>query len=268
MHKNNVVSRGEEMSQIRFDHERLLIHQARHAAMGEMLGTIAHQWRQPLNIISLVVQNMKDSWECGEFNDEFLERSVFQLMAQVMGLSRTIDDFRMFLDPEKTTDLFDPVCCVEEIVGLLSGSFPNYPAIEILNNHLEETDVRITGCYNSFSQVIFNLLNNAKDAVQEQQHRAGPAYRGHVAIEFQRLEDDLAIFVSDNGGGIAESAIEHVFEPYFTTKRKNNGVGTGLYISKIIIENSMNGRLWVENIPNGALLGVRLPYVTVDRRDV
>jgi signal transduction histidine kinase len=272
LHKNREVnelhgimdSRVEEVRQKQIEHERVMIHQARHAATGEMLGTIAHQWRQPLHTISLVVQNMKDAWEYGEFNGELLDRSIFQAMEQVMYLSRTIDDFRTFLNPAKTTEYFNPIQCVEECVGLLSGRFSTFPDIEVKKADLSEENIRIAGCQNAFKQVIFNMLNNANDAIQDQQRRIGPAFRGQITIEIQCRDDAAVIGVSDNGGGIAESTMEHIFEPYFTTKDKANGIGIGLYISRLIIENSMNGSLWAKNIGDGAFFGIRLPVVIFD----
>lgn len=272
LRKNNEIydlqkvmeSRVAEMRQKQDEHERVMIHQARHAAMGEMLGTIAHQWRQPLNVISLVVQNMEDAREYNEFSDEILERSIIQTMEQVMLLSRTIDDFRMFLSPVKMTEYFDPMQCVEECVGMLSGWFSNFPDIDVRKTGGVEKHIRFAGCQNTFKQVIIHLLNNANDAVQEQQRRVGREFRGLITIHLQYRDDCAVISIADNGGGIAESTMKHIFEPYFTTKNKANGIGIGLYVSKLIIENSMDGSLWGENTPDGALFGIRLPVAMVD----
>lgn len=272
LRKNNEMSELQKIMEMRIhellqkqnEHERVMIHQASHAAMGEMLGTIAHHWRQPLHVISLVVQNMKDAWEYGEFDGDLLERSVTKAMEQISSLSRTIDDFRMFVNPVKTTEQFNPIRCVEEIVALLSGWFSDIPAIEMQITGDAEEKMRITGCQNAFKQAALNLLNNANDAVQEQQRRIGPSFQGRIMIDFQLRGDDAIIGVADNGGGIAKSAMEHIFEPYFTTKEKSNGIGTGLYVSRLIIEKSMNGTLWAENIPDGAFFGIRLPVAIND----
>lgn len=252
-------SRVEEMRSKQVEHERVMIHQARHAAMGEMLGTIAHQWRQPLHSISLVVQNMKDAWEYGEFNGELLERSIFQAMEQIMYLSRTIDDFRTYLNPVKMTNYIRPQQCIEESVGLLSSWFSNFPAIELQKSDGAEELILIAGCQNAFKQVLLNLLNNASDAVQEQQRRIGSVFRGVITIQLRSCGNDVVITVTDNGGGIDESVMKHIFEPYFTTKPKANGIGIGLYVARLIVENSLNGTLWAENIPGGAQFGIRLP---------
>lgn len=255
--------RVEEMRQKQAENERVMIHQARHAAMGEMLGTIAHQWRQPLHAISLVVQNIKDAREYGEFNDELLDRSIFQTMEQVMRLSRTIDDFRMFLNPAKTSEFFNPIKCIDECVGLLSGWFSDYPDIEVLHAEGAGANIRIAGCQDAFKQVILNLFNNASDIVKERQRKIGSSFRGLISINFRCRDDDAVIGIADNGGGIPESALEHIFEPYFTTKEKSNGIGIGLYVSRLIIENSMNGSLCAENITDGSLFEIRVPVAEI-----
>lgn len=270
LRKNNEVNelrsimtaRVEEERHKQLENERIIIHQARHSAMGEVLGIIAHQWRQPLHGISLVIQNIMDAWEYGELGDEILNRSVNTALGQVMYLSQTINDFCTFLSPVKTMEQFNPVLCVNEIVGLLSGWFSDLSTIDVQKWGVIEENFLVTGCQDEFKHVIFNLLDNSNDAIQAKQHRIGPAFRGRIIIDFQRRDDDAVIVVADNGGGIAESAMEHIFKPYFTTKTKASGIG--LYTSKLIIENCMNGSLWAENIPEGALFGIRLPLMIAD----
>jgi signal transduction histidine kinase len=251
--------RVDEMQQKRVEQERIMIHQARHAAMGEMLGTIAHQWRQPLNSISLIFQNLRDAWEYGELDAELFDRSLFKVMEQIMGLSRTIDDFRSFLAPVKSSENFDPIRCVEESVGLMSGWFSYFPVITIHKPDEELPLATISGCPNAFTQVVFNLLTNAGEAVQLRQRLAGADFHGAISIHFQRSGGDIVITIADNGGGIAACAMEHIFKPYFTTKPKANGIGIGLYVAKLIVENSLNGSIWAENVDDGALFSIRLP---------
>ncbi len=262
--QSSMESRIEAMRQKQAAQERVMLHQARHAAMGELLGAIAHQWRQPLNGVSIIVQNIKDAWEYGELDEEYLNLSAFKIVEQITMLSRTLDDFRMFLNPEVTTQHFIPMRSIEEIVGLISGWFSNYP--DIIINAIEGAEnFQVAGCQNSFNQVILNLLGNANDAIQERQRLIGPEFRGRIEINFTHGDYDAVMTVSDNGGGIAETAMEQLFMPYFTTKTKEAiDIGIGLYISKLIIENSMGGELWAENIPEGALFGLRLPASITD----
>lgn len=247
-------------------HEQIMIQQARKAAIGEMLGLVAHKWRQPLSVISLMVQNMKDAWEYGEFDEKLLKQVTSGVVEQVDHLSRTIDEFRCYLTPPGPADYFNPKQCVKDVVILLSNCFSRLTAIEIQDADLLDDDLQVSGSLYGFQQVMYNLLRNANDAIQEQQRRIGAGFAGIITISFQQLDTEIAIRVADNGGGIPESIREQVFDPLFTTKQKSTGLGVGLYLSRIIVENSMGGRLWCENSSNGALFFVRLPVLPAERR--
>ncbi|NVN91227.1 MAG: HAMP domain-containing histidine kinase [Desulfuromonadales bacterium] len=253
----------EEIQKVKLN-ERVMIHQARQAAMGELLGVIAHQWRQPLNVIALIVQNMKETWEAAEFDSSFLDHSISRAMEQICLLSRSIDDFRGFLKPAAHSEHFDPKQCLKEILALITSWFSNFTTYEIRITDETEGGVRVAGCQNAFQQVILNLLRNADDAIQEQSRRIGRSFRGAVEIRFRRT-DDLIVSIANNGVSIDESALESIFNPYFTTKNRNNGFGIGLYLSRIIIESNMNGSIWAEYIPDGALFGIRLPAMPMER---
>jgi len=263
---SNLEARVEEIRQKQLEHECVMIYQARRAAMGEVLGMIAHKWRQPLNAISLSVQNLADAWEFGEINEELLNRSTARVMEQVNLLSKTIDDYRSFINPSVTAEHFNPVQCVKAQVPLLTSLFSCFTAIEIRDTDLIKDDIQVAGSQDAFQQVMQNLLSNANDAVQEQQCRVGTAFCGVIIVDFRRVKNDIIITVADNGGGISESIQEHIFDPFFTTKSGNNGLGIGLHLSKSIIENNMNGSLWFENIPGGARFNIRLPLLTGYKR--
>ena len=252
-------SRIEEVRQKQLEHERIMIHQARRAAMGEAMGVIAHKWRQPLNAISLSVQNVKDAWECGEFNEEFLDRTTLQIMERIKLLSQMIDDYRSYIKPSVSTGHFNPIPCVRALVPLFTSVLSCFTAIEIQDIDAIREDIQVTGSQDSFRQVIHNLLCNAADAVQKQKVRLGATFCGAITIAFRQVENDIIITVADNGGGITESLQEQIFDPLFTTKDDNGGFGIGLYLSKIIIENSMDGSLWFDSIPGGARFSIRLP---------
>lgn len=254
-----VAMEVEEKRQQQIEHEHTIIQQARHAAMGEMLGTISHQWRQPLNIVSLLLLNMKDAWECGELTKELMDKSIVQATEQIMSLSRTIDDFRTFINPVRSTEYICPIQSVKEMVALLSGWFSNFPAIDMQMGRGVDEQLRISGCQNAFKQVILNILNNANDAIQERKRRIGLSFGGQITVHFQRNDEMVTVGVSDNGGGIAETVMEHIFEPYFSTREKGDGIVTGLYVSRLIVENTMNGRLWAENTGDGACFSIDIP---------
>lgn len=252
----NIYFEGEK--NLRNFNDRIIIRQARHAAMGEILGVISHKWRQPLNSIALIIQNIVDAWKYGEMDDDLMERSEHRAMEQVTQLTRTIEEFRSFLGPVVTSGQFDPVESVKTVVALLSGVFSDFSTVDVKVENDSCQAFQVTGCQHSFQQVIYNLLSNANDAIRERQRGINPVVNGIIIVSFLPAENDIIITVADNGGGIDDTFAEHVFEPYFTTKQNTDGFGIGLYMSKLIVEKSMNGTLWFENIPEGARFSIRL----------
>lgn len=235
----------------RKEQEQILIHQSRLAAMGEMIGAIAHQWRQPLNALSLVLQNIALQYQMGRLNEESMTRLKDKGEAMVMRMSTTIDDFRNFFKPNKHADFFNLHAALRGASDILEGVLHNH------NIKLEidcDPDVQVYGYGGEFSQVVLNILSNAKDAVI-----ATAQYEPHIRVQVERTPEQIRIRFEDNGGGMAEETLHKIFEPYFTTKEEGKGTGIGLYMSKTIIENSMNGTLEVANIAGGACFLVILP---------
>jgi len=259
--RNLLEQRIREESEKRVANEHVMIHQARRAAMGEMLGAIAHQWRQPLNALSMIVQNMKDAWEYGEFSGELMDHSVSSAMEQIRFMSKTIDVFRNFFRPRSSTEHFCPKQCVDEVVAMVSGWFSNFVTIPIEIIDTLGDEVKVQGCHNEFKQVILNLLCNARDAILKQPQKSSGPRSGLITIRLFREGASVFIGVKDNGGGIDESVMERIFEPYFTTKEVANGSGIGLYMSKVIVETKMYGALWAENVSDGAQFVMSLPAI-------
>jgi len=251
-------SKIRKVQQKMVEYEQIMIHQARLAALGETLGIVAHRWRQPLNAISLSVQNMQDAWEFGEVDDELLNRTTLRITEQVQLLSRAMDDCRNYINPDVNAEYFNPVERVKVLVPLFSKVFSDFTSIRIKVPDAITDDIIVLGSQDAFQLVIHNLLSNANDAALVQKCRVGASFRGEITISFHQAENYIVIHVSDNGGGINESIGDQIFDPCFTTKSKNSGFGIGLYLSKIIIENNMNGSLWFENIPGGARFSIRL----------
>jgi len=222
--------------------EQLLLQQNRLAAMGEMLGNIAHQWRQPLNTLGLLVQELPMIYEKGQLSNEYLQETKEKAMQVIAGMSRTIDDFRNFFRPDKDKSSFLAKDVVRTTISLLEASFKN-EQIELV---VQEEDVVVEGYPNELSQVILNILINAKDAFLERSTE-----NPQIIISIFRENGRPAITISDNAGGIPEEIIGKIFEPYFTTKGPNKGTGIGLFMSKTIIENSLNGSLSVRNTATG-----------------
>ncbi|MDD2291544.1 MAG: HAMP domain-containing sensor histidine kinase [Aliarcobacter sp.] len=234
------------------EQEQLLIQQTRLAAMGEMIGNIAHQWRQPLNALGLVFQNLKFSYEIGELNDEVMDRTVSKAEMLTKNMSKTIDDFRNFFRPNKAKECFDINKSVLDAIDLVSSTFEHHNIK--LEKDFEEEKIVILGFPNEFSQVVLNIISNAKDALIENK-----VENPKVKIETKIEKDNVCISIKDNALGIKDEIINKIFEPYFTTKGEVQGTGIGLYMSKIIIEKNMNGEIYVENSHEGANFIIKLP---------
>jgi signal transduction histidine kinase len=225
------------------EHEQMLIQQSRLAAMGEMIGNIAHQWRQPLNLLGLTVQQLLTYYDLGEFDRTFLAENISNSMKLIDHMSKTIDDFRNYFKPNKEKVEFKVQEAIANTLSLLEGSLQNLLIrVEITT---KENPV-IHGYPNEFAQVFLNLLINAKDVFREREI-------DHPELMITISEDccSVVVTVADNAGGISEEIIDKIFEPYFTTKGPQGGTGVGLFMSKAIIEN-MGGRLTVSNVGDGA----------------
>ncbi|MDX9901028.1 MAG: HAMP domain-containing sensor histidine kinase [Aliarcobacter sp.] len=233
------------------EQEQLLIQQTRLAAMGEMIGNIAHQWRQPLNALGLVFQNLKFSYEIGELNDEVLNRTVDKAEMLTKNMSKTIDDFRNFFRPNKAKEYFDINKSVLDAISLVESTFVHHNIK--LEKDFKEEKIDVFGFPNEFSQVILNIISNAKDAL------IGNKIENPMIKIETKVEDDYAyISIKDNALGIKDEIIHKIFEPYFTTKDEVQGTGIGLYMSKIIIEKNMNGKIYLENTNEGANFIIKL----------
>ncbi len=229
--------------------DHLLIQQSRLAAMGEMIGNIAHQWRQPLNALGLVLANLVDAASYQELTPEYLDSQIRTGERLIQSMSGTIDDFRHFFRPRKRPEPFSAATAINEALSLMSASFANNN-IKLRLDVAE--DVQIAGFANEFSQVLLNLLSNAKDAILAQ-HKAD----GLVTIRLSRDKSCANVVVADNGGGIPEDIMERIFDPYFTTREK--GTGIGLYMSKMIVESSMCGSISANNMGSGVEVTIICP---------
>jgi PAS domain S-box-containing protein len=224
--------------------ERMLIQQNRQAAMGDMISNISHQWRQPLNILGLQLQQLQLFYDMGKFNKELLEKNVAGSMGIIKHMSRTIDDFRNYFKPEVEKSEFKVQETINASLSLLEGNLKN-PLIDV--EVIVMDDPIIYGYPNEFVQVVLNIINNARDAFIERN-----VSKPKVNIKMCREDSCVVVTVADNAGGIPEDIINNVFDPYFTTKGPQQGTGIGLFMSKAIIENNMCGRITVRNAADGA----------------
>ncbi|TAN45478.1 MAG: PAS domain S-box protein [Nitrospirae bacterium] len=222
---------------------QMMIIQSRQAAMGEMIGNIAHQWRQPLNTLGLMIQDLRHAQKYGELDETYLAKSVEEGMGLVKLMSQTIDDFRNFFTPNKEKELFSPLRNIRKTISFVEASFRNHNiAVNLDAAHDED----IEGFPNEYSQALLTILNNAKDALLEQKPQAP---RIDIRLIFENGRSVVTVF--DNAGGIKEGIIDKIFDPYFTTKEQGKGTGIGLYIAKTIIEKNMGGRLSARALKDG-----------------
>ncbi|WP_419777465.1 ATP-binding protein [Malaciobacter marinus] len=234
--------------------EQLLIQQSKLAAMGEMIGNIAHQWRQPLNALGLVMQNIQFAYSMGDLDDKFMERSIKKTNILTSSMSKTIDDFRNFFKPNKTKEYFEINKTVKKAIYLIESTF-EHSYIEIEKEFSKE-DIEVYGYTNEFSQSILNILSNAKDALIEKK-----VEDAKVKIRVYKDKNSAIVQIEDNAKGISEDIKDKIFEPYFTTKEEGKGTGIGLYMTKTIIENSMGGAIIVENTNLGACFTICVPLL-------
>lgn len=224
--------------------DQMLILRDRQAVMGEMINNIAHQWRQPLNTLGLMVQQLPLYYGSAEFNSEFLEENTEKSMDLIMHMSRTIDDFRNFFRSDKQAVTFGVNKVIARTLPLIDKSFQEQQIKITLD---PEGDPMINGYPNEYAQVLLNILMNARDALVEL-NPDDPL----ISIRTFTEEGKTVVTVTDNAGGIADDIIDRLFDPYFTTKGPDKGTGIGLFMSRTIIEKSMGGKLTVRNSGSGA----------------
>jgi signal transduction histidine kinase len=226
------------------ENEKMFQQQNRLAAMGEMINNIAHQWRQPLNVLALLVQQIQVFYDTGSLRKEDLDSCVSKSMSSINHMSQTIDDFRNFFKPDKKQVVFKIQEVVAKTVALVDDSF-KHQHIRITCHAV--ANPALIGFPNEYSQVLLNILTNARDVLQERRPDGA-----HVTITIDKEGETSVVTIADNAGGIPEEVMDRIFEPYFTTKGPDKGTGVGLFMSKTIIEKNMNGRLTVRNTTEGA----------------
>ncbi|MDY6916032.1 MAG: ATP-binding protein [Candidatus Cloacimonadota bacterium] len=242
--KENLKNQIEEAIEKMREKDHLLIKQSRNAAMGEMIGNIAHQWRQPLSAVAAIVQDIEDAYEYGELDEKYLHDSIEKTMHQISYMSQTIDDFRSFYKPNEERRYFSVQKVLKNTLKFVEKSFR---AHNIKIDFTVKKDCSIKGFPNEYSQAILNILNNSKDAIIENKIE-----KGRLTIIVDQVDDRSKVTIGDNAGGIPENIIDRIFDPYFTTKEQGRGTGIGLYMAKMIIKQNMGGKIIVKNSDKGA----------------
>lgn len=246
---HDLDSKVEEEIQKNKAKDLLLQRQARLAGMGEMIGNIAHQWRQPINSLGLIIGDLEDAALYGECDLPYIQTAVGKSKKIIQKMSSTIDDFRHFFRADKSLGVFSLKHVTDECLNLVDAAMKSH------NIHIDvrcEHDVSAFGYANEYSQALMNILSNAKDAIVDSK-----VAEGNIFIEIAEQGGYGVHTITDNGGGIPEEAMPKIFEPHFTTKTQ--GVGIGLYMSLVSIEKNMHGRIVAENVAGGAKFSIYLP---------
>ena len=232
--------------------EEIMIAQSRHAAMGEMISMIAHQWRQPISVIAMDANNILADIELDMLDKEELLETSQDIIHQTQELSKTIDDFREFFKPDKNAQEVRVQSVVDDALAIVGKSLENNDVHLHLNL---DASLKITTYSRELMQVLINIIKNAKEALVE--HNTPLK---EISISAHTNEEELSLSICDNAGGIESTIMPKIFQPYFTTKDEKNGTGLGLYMSKTIIEKHLGGTITAFNKEDGVCFEIKLPY--------
>jgi signal transduction histidine kinase len=233
----------------------VLIQQSRLAAMGELIASMGHQWRQPLNSLSLLIQDVREALEFGEIDNQYIDRFTRESMIQIKDMSRTINDFRKFYKPSTEKVTFSVGDSIEAALAIFSSSLKNH-GIQVEFEYRGQQ--MAYGFPNECSQVVLNLLTNTRDAFIQNE-----VNNRKIQIKIDETDTYITVVFIDNAGGIEPEILGQIFDPYFSTR--NHGSGLGLYMTKMIIEN-MDGGVLVENVSDGARFCLSVPKATAATR--
>jgi PAS domain S-box-containing protein len=242
------ITKEKEITLEKQKNRQFVIQQSKLAEIGEVFSSIAHQWKSPLVEITAIAQNLFYTKKCSDVKED--DSFVKDIMDQVTYMTDTINDFQKFIMPSNKKVLFNIKNAINSMLQIVRHNM-KYNNIKISLNIKEGTKLEVYGYKNEFMQCVLNIVNNGKDALQYNDYK-----NRKIDINLYNENDELIITIHDNAGGILDKNIRNIFEPYFTTKV--NGHGIGLYMSKVIIENKMKGKISVKNKDNGALFTIRL----------
>lgn len=230
--------------------DKMLLRQSQMAVMGEMIGIIAHQLKQPLNAIGLMVQDTEEAFEFNEMDREYMKGFVARTMEQIDFMALTIDDFRNFFNPNKKKKRFDAKQAIEKIVALMAVQYTKaHIRIDIALETCE-----LYGTEGELQQIVLNIANNAKEAFEKE----GIQAKRCIMIRSRRENDALVLTVEDNAGGIPDEVLERIFDPYFTTKGEK-GTGLGLYMVRMLTEEDFGGTVSAYNSETGSRFVITFP---------
>lgn len=247
------LTKQKQLEEELLEQEEMMIAQSRHVAMGEMIGMIAHQWRQPITVIAMGANNMLADIALEDVKIENFKNESLQILQQTEYLSKTIDDFRTFFRPNKEKDEVKVADIFLEAKQIMGKSLENHNIELVVSDNSNEALLTYS---RELLQVVLNLLKNAKEALD-----ANKVHDGYIHVNITSMEDSIGIIVCDNGGGIEETLLERIFDPYFSTKDVKTGTGLGLYMSKTIVEKHLHGIIRASNDEKGACFTLLLPKI-------
>jgi len=236
--------------------QKVMFWQSRLASLGEMLANIAHQWRQPLTELSLTLFSLKKA--AIQQNVLEVETLYSESKGIIQNMSTTIDDFTNFFKPTKEKHYFKIADSINEALSILEKIITK----EMMSIHSTYEDVEVLGISNELTQVIINLIQNSKDAFLQ----SGILLK-EINIRVKKEEGFALIEFEDNAGGVQQKEIYKIFEPYFTTKHSSCGTGLGLFMSKIICEQGLNGSINVKSKKGFTTFSIKIPLPNMDEQD-
>ena len=241
----------------RIQQKQLLIQNSKLAEMGEMIAAISHQWNEPLVGLSAHIQDIELSYMLNELKNDDIEAFVQESMIQIKYMSKTLQDFRNFLKPSNKKISFNVKESLDEILEII-GKHMLYSNINLkINYEHKDNDVFIYGYKNEFKQVMMNLISNAKNKIVS----SAINNKGNIIIKIFTIKKSTIVEVLDDGDAISENIIDFIFDPYFTTKK--DGTGIGLYMTRVIIEDKMSGKIDVENRNKNVVFTIKLPNIKI-----
>jgi signal transduction histidine kinase len=231
--------------------DQFLFKQSRQAMMGEMIGMIAHQWKQPLSSMNIALNSLEIAKQFETLTDEMFEQNIEKMKKTIEFLVQTMDQFRNFFKEDKEKKDVPIISLIEEGISYIEHQL----SIKNISVNIDCRTQRVVSVHaNELIQVFMNIINNAKDAFLSKNIE-----NAQIDIECYEQDNDVVIDIMDNAGGIPADVIDNLFNPYFSTKGQD-GTGLGLYMSKIIVEEHSDGRITAKNNEKGAIFTIKIPF--------
>jgi signal transduction histidine kinase/AmiR/NasT family two-component response regulator len=258
----------------RIKNEQVLFEQSRFLAMGQMISAIEHQWRQPLSALGINIEDLEDAYATGDLDSDYINDLTKDSMTLIKTISKTMEDLNSFFKTSQLEETLSIPMALSQVHGLLLARLSNSDiSFQILYTKDDSTkeaydndvtrfiadlaNFTVNGVPAEFKQVIINILNNSIDAILERKSKSTDYFQGIISLELDHRPESVNLYIRDNGVGISHEAISKIFEPYYSTKESGSGIG--LYMSKIIVEQHMQGRISASPLPNGAIFSITLP---------